>query len=128
VDLELYRDATVPQLQIVLDRSALARSGITVDAAQDVIQTALAGTVATTYWENERPVPVRLVFPASQRDNEARIGAILIPTASGGRVAPRGGGRVERKMGEADITRRADSRQPPPQVNRERRHPRAVGT
>jgi len=110
VDLELYRDATVPQLQIVLDRSALARSGITVDAAQDVIQTALAGTVATTYWENERPVPVRLVFPASQRDNEARIGAILIPTASGGHVPLREVARIERNLGKANITREANSR------------------
>jgi cobalt-zinc-cadmium resistance protein CzcA len=110
VDLELYRDATVPQLQIVLDRSALARSGITVDAAQDVIQTALAGTVATTYWENERPVPVRLVFPASQRDNEARIGGILIPTASGGHVPLREVARIERNLGKANITREANSR------------------
>jgi heavy metal efflux system protein len=110
VDLELYRDATVPQLQIVLDRPALARSGITVDAAQDVIQTALAGTVATTYWEHERPVPVRLVFPASQRDNEARIGGILIPTASGGHVPLREVARIERTLGKANITREANSR------------------
>ena len=43
VDLGLYRDATVPQLQIVLDRPALARNGIAVDTAQDSIQTALGG-------------------------------------------------------------------------------------
>jgi cobalt-zinc-cadmium resistance protein CzcA len=110
VDLELYRDATVPQLQIVLDRRALAREGITVDAAQDVVQTALAGTVATTYWENERPVPVRLAFPASERDNEARIGGILIPTSSGGHVPLREVARIERSLGKAAITREANSR------------------
>ena len=37
VDLELYRDASVPQLQIVLDRGSLARAGINVSAAQDVV-------------------------------------------------------------------------------------------
>jgi len=110
VDLELYRDATIPQIQIVLDRQSLARAGIAVDAAQDVVQTALAGTVATTYWENERPVPVRLVFPVSERNDEARIGAILLPTASGGHVPLREVARIERTVGKAAITREANSR------------------
>jgi cobalt-zinc-cadmium resistance protein CzcA len=57
VDLDLYRDASIPQLQIVLDRAALARAGINVGAAQDVVRTALGGDVPTEYWQNERPVP-----------------------------------------------------------------------
>src|SRR5205814_805825 len=47
VDLDLYRDSIVPQLQIGLDRGALARAGIEVDDAQDLIETALAGKVVT---------------------------------------------------------------------------------
>jgi cobalt-zinc-cadmium resistance protein CzcA len=110
VDLGLYRDASVPQLQIVLDRRSLARAGINVDAAQDVVQTALQGTVATTYWENERPVPVRLIFPASERENESRIGSILVPTSGGGHVPLREVARIERAVGKAAITREANSR------------------
>jgi len=110
VDLGLYRDASVPQLQIVLDRHALARAGINVDAAQEVVRTALGGTVATTYWENERPVPVRLIFPASERDDEARIGGILVPTSSGGHVPLREVAQIEKAVGKAAITREANSR------------------
>ena len=110
VDLELYRDATVPQLQIVLDRGSLARAGITVNAAEDVVQTALGGTIATTYWENERPVPVRLIFPASEREDETRIGNILVPSASGGHVPLREVARIEKAIGKAAITREANSR------------------
>src|SRR6185312_8975444 len=69
VDLGLYRDATVPQLQIRLDREALARAGIPVATANDFIGTALAGKVTTTFWEGERPVPVRLILPAAAREN-----------------------------------------------------------
>src|SRR5262249_31725247 len=58
VDLDLYRDSMVPQLQIVLDRAALARAGIAVDDAQDVVETALAGKVATSMWQHDRLVPV----------------------------------------------------------------------
>jgi cobalt-zinc-cadmium resistance protein CzcA len=109
-DLGLYRDATVPQLQIVLDRAALARAGMSVNAAQDVVQTALGGTVATTYWENERPVPVRLMFPLLEREDEARIGNILVPTAGGGRVPLNDVARIERALGRANVTREANSR------------------
>ena len=45
VDLDLYRDSMVPQLQVGLDRQALARAGIAVEDAQDLIETALAGKV-----------------------------------------------------------------------------------
>jgi heavy metal efflux system protein len=110
VDLELYRDATVPQLQIVLDRGSLARAGINVNAAQDVVQTALGGSVATTYWENERPVPVRLIFPLAEREDEARIGNILVPSSSGGHVPLREVARIEQAVGKAAITREANSR------------------
>ncbi|MEP6593212.1 MAG: efflux RND transporter permease subunit, partial [Acidobacteriota bacterium] len=110
VDLGLYRDATVPQLQIVLDRRALATSGITVSAAQDVVKTALGGEVTTEYWENERPVPVRVIFPIAERQDEGRIGDIQVPTASGGHVPLREVARIEQAMGKAAITRESNSR------------------
>jgi len=110
VDLDLYRDASVPQLQIVLDRQLLARAGISVDAAEDVVQTALGGNVATIYWENERPVPVRLIFPVSEREDEARIGKILVPSASGGHLPLGEVAHIERAIGKAAITREANSR------------------
>jgi len=110
VDLGLYRDASVPQLQIVLDRDALARAGISVDTANDVVQTALGGTVATTYWESERPVPVRVMFPAAERDDEARIGSILLPGAGGARIPLKDVAQIQRALGKAAITREANSR------------------
>src|SRR5439155_680213 len=79
VDLDLYRDATVPQLQILLNREALARAGIPVAAANDFIATALAGKVVTTFWEGERPVPVRLLLPATARENDRAIGELAVP-------------------------------------------------
>jgi len=110
VDLGLYRDASVPQLQIVLDRQALARSGINVNAAQDVVATALGGQVATEYWEHERPVPVRVMFPVTEREDEAAIGNILVPAAGGGHVPLREVAHVDKAMGRAAINRESNSR------------------
>ena len=110
VDLGLYRDASIPQLQIVLDRTALARSGINVSAAEDVVATALGGEVTTAFWENERPVPIRVLFPASERADEAAIGNIMVPAVDGGRVPLREVARVDKAAGRAAIVRESNSR------------------
>jgi heavy metal efflux system protein len=110
VDLGLYRDANVPQLQVVLDRPALARAGISVDTAQDVVETALAGLVVTEYWEGERPVPIRARFPLLERGDESRIRDIRVPTAAGAQIPLREVARIERVMGAANIVREANSR------------------
>ncbi len=110
VDLELYRDATVPQLRVNLDRPALARAGITVGAAQDVVETALQGRVVTTMWEGERPVPVRVLFPLTERGDPDAIGAIPVPSAAGGRIPLHELAKVTTDTGRACINREANSR------------------
>jgi heavy metal efflux system protein len=110
VDLDLYRDATVPQLQVELDRSALARYGITIGAAQDVIETALQGLVTTQMWVGERPVPVRLMLPLTEREDPTRIGEILVPAAGGSRVPLGSLAKIEVVSGRAAIYRESGSR------------------
>ncbi|MCP3103476.1 CusA/CzcA family heavy metal efflux RND transporter [Myxococcus sp. K15C18031901] len=110
VDLGLYRDSSVPQLQVVLDRPALARAGIDVSTAQDLVETALSGKVVTELWEQERPVAVRAILAGTEREDEARIGDILVPTASGGHVPLREVAKLEKALGRASINREANSR------------------
>jgi cobalt-zinc-cadmium resistance protein CzcA len=109
-DLGLYRDATVPQLQIRLDRDALARAGIPVASANDFIGTALAGKVTTTFWEGERPVPVRLLLPASTRENDRAIGELAVPRPGGGSVPLKDVARITVATGAANIYRESNSR------------------
>jgi len=110
VDLGLYRDASIPQLQLVLDRPALARAGIEVSTAEDVVQTALGGNVATEYWQNERPVPVRVLFPRREREDEEGIANLLVPTGEKARVPLREVANVVKAVGRADINREDNSR------------------
>ena len=110
VDLDLYRDATVPQLQILLNREALARAGIPVAAANDFIATALAGKVVTTFWEGERPVPVRLLLPATARENDRAIGELAVPRPGGGSVALSELASISVASGAANIYREGNSR------------------
>lgn len=109
-DLDLYRDAAVPQLQIRLDRKALAREGVAIEVAQQTIETALGGTVVTELWEGERPVPVRVRHVAPDRSDVASIRALEVPTPSGAQVPLDELASIGVEMGRAVINREANSR------------------
>jgi cobalt-zinc-cadmium resistance protein CzcA len=110
VDLGLYRDATVPQLQIRLNRQALARAGISIDDAGEMVETAMAGRVVTTMWEGEKIVPIRVRLPSSEKADPERIGDLTVPTASGARVPLRELADIEIADGRISIMREANSR------------------
>src|SRR4051812_6394340 len=110
VDLGLYRDASVPQLQIRLEREAVARAGLTVGAVNDFVGTALAGKVTTTYWEAERPVPVRLMLQHNARDSELAISELAVPRPGGGSVPLRDMAEIGVVSGAANIYRESNSR------------------
>lgn len=110
VDLDIYRDTSMPQLQVEFDRASLAREGITMEDAQGTLETALAGRVVNEVWFGERPVPVRLRTPHEERMDRARMGEILVPSASGTRVPLRDLASIEVRTGRASINREANSR------------------
>jgi len=110
VDLDLYRDASTPQLQVRFDRQALARAGIAMEDAQRTLETALAGRVLTAMWEGERPVPLRLMLPLETRDDTEKIGAITVVAESGARVPLRDLANIRVANGVASINREGNSR------------------
>ena len=110
VDLDLYRDASTPQLQVGFDRPALARAGIAIEDAQRTLETALAGRVVTTMWEGERPVPLRLMLPLNVRDDLDKIGAVVVPADSGAQIPLRDLATLKSSSGLASINREGNSR------------------
>ena len=110
VDLGLYRDSSVPQLQINFDRAALARSGISVDTASTVIETAMAGRIVTNMWQGERLVPVRVRLPVIEKADVNRINDLLVPSSSGGRIPLHELAGISIATGRASVIREANSR------------------
>ncbi len=110
VDLDIYRDSTVPQLQIRLDRQALAREGISVDSAQEHVEAAMAGRIVTQLWEGERPVPIRVRLPHAESQSEDRIAQTLMPAPSGAQVPLGRVAQIGMANGRAAINRESNSR------------------
>src|SRR5690554_3957025 len=85
-DLNVYRNIGLPELRIQLHDHLMARYGVDMENAQAVVEMAIGGRAATTFYEDERMFDVRIRFAAEYRDNEEKIGDILIPTESGKKI------------------------------------------
>jgi cobalt-zinc-cadmium resistance protein CzcA len=110
VDLGIYRDTSMPQLQVTWDREALAREGIGMEDAQRTFEASLAGTVVNEIWVGERPIPVRVRLPAEEHEDRERLGELLVPGPDGARVPLRELARIEIRTGRAAINREENSR------------------
>ena len=80
------RVAGKPYLEINIDRPAIARHGLTIDAVQNVISTALGGRTLTTTVEGRERYPVRVRYAREARNTPERIRQVLVPTPSGAQV------------------------------------------
>lgn len=72
-----------PYLEIAIDRTAIARYGISVRAAQDVIEVAIGGRPLTTTVEGRERYPVRIRYLRERRDSIEDLAKILVPTPEG---------------------------------------------
>ncbi|RAJ05415.1 cobalt-zinc-cadmium resistance protein CzcA [Chitinophaga skermanii] len=87
-DVNVFKNMGLPELRIKLHDSKMARYGIDIADAQAVVEMAIGGRAATSFYENERIFDVRLRFDQAYRDNESKIGDILIPSKDGSQKIP----------------------------------------
>ena len=126
-------------LNFKIDRTAIARYGLTIGDVEDVIQSAIGGMNITTTVEGLERYPVNLRYSRELRDSLSALGGILVSTPSraadpaGSARAPRdrqgaaGDQDRERPAQRLDLRRsrrhrRRDLRAPGAGGRRERRH------
>ncbi len=79
-DVNVFRSIGLPELQIRLEESRMARYAVSMADAQAVVEMAIGGKAANVFYENERMFDIMVRFQKEYRDNEDKIGNILIPT------------------------------------------------
>lgn len=109
-DLNVYRNIGLPELRIQLHDHKLARYGVDIADAQAVVEMAIGGRAATTFYEDERMFDVRIRFAQAYRDDEKKIGDILIPTQSKLKVPLHEIATISYLTGPAFIYREGSSR------------------
>lgn len=109
-DLNVYRNIGLPELRIQLHDHKMARYGVDMAHAQAVVEMAIGGSAATTFYEEDRMFDVRIRFAKEYRDDEEKIGDILIPTESGKKIPLREIATISYITGPTFIYREGSSR------------------
>jgi cobalt-zinc-cadmium resistance protein CzcA len=85
-DLQIEQTTGIPQLVVNLDRTRLARFGISVGAVADIIETALNGIEATDIYEPDRITSLLIRLPDEYRNNEEAVKNLLVDAPNGERI------------------------------------------
>ncbi|WP_114789023.1 CusA/CzcA family heavy metal efflux RND transporter [Niabella yanshanensis] len=109
-DLNVYRNIGLPELRIQLHDHKMSRYGIDIADAQAVIEMAIGGRAATKFYEEERMFDVRLRFDKPYRDNEKKIGEMMIPAEDGKKIPLKEIATISYITGPAFIYREGSSR------------------
>lgn len=105
-DIRLDRLSGQQYLTIEINRESIARYGINVADVNELIDTAIGGTIATEVFEGERRFPLNLRYPLSYRDSSSAIEDLLMESPNGALI----------RLGDLATIRVVDG---PPQISRE---------
>ena len=108
-------------LEITIKQDMISRYGIATETINHLIETAVSGRVVTQIIEANRPVGVLLRYPAAARNTPAAIGALLVETPNGNRIALNRLADIKAVDGPVQITREFARRQVVIQANVENR-------
>ncbi len=116
-DVKVQQVAGLPVLQITIDRDGVARHGINVADVQEVVQSAIAGTDATTVLEGFMRFGLVVRFPLEARRDAAAIGNLLVSAPNGVKVPLSQVARITSEEGPAEVSRENGRRRVTVEVN-----------
>ncbi|MCL1919462.1 MAG: CusA/CzcA family heavy metal efflux RND transporter [Kiritimatiellaeota bacterium] len=109
-DVNVFRSTGLPEIQILPQENLMAKYAVSMADAQSVIEMAIGGKAATTFYEDERTFDVVVRFAPEFRDSAEKIGDILIPTMDDKQVPLKEIALIRSQTGAAFIYREGNSR------------------
>jgi CzcA family heavy metal efflux pump len=104
-DLVVEQQTEIPQLQITLDRAALARLGLTTDYVNEFIETALNGRTVSEVVLGERKFDLVVRLDDEYREDLHRLRRLAVNLPGGGRVPLDEVASIRRDSGPNTINR-----------------------
>jgi cobalt-zinc-cadmium resistance protein CzcA len=109
-DIKVDRVSGQNNLNATINREAIARNGLNVSDVNDVVEAAVAGSVATEIYEGERRFQAVVRYPEELRDSVNDIRGILLRASHGEEVAVGNLAHIEVKEGLSQIKREMGKR------------------
>ena len=109
-DLGIFKSMGQPELRVELDRLKMARYGVNVVEANDLIEMAVGGKKVSTFYEGERRFDIRVRFSPEFRRSEKEIGKLMVPCTNGSKIPMRQIADISKRTGPAFVYREGNQR------------------
>lgn len=109
-DVQVQQFTGQNQIQVRLDREAIARYGLNIETVQETIEAAVGGIVVGKVYEEQRRFDIFLRFEPESRSNIEAIEALFISLPSGGRIPLEQIASVQAVEGHRVISREGNRR------------------
>lgn len=104
-DVAVEEVAGIDDLDIIPNRAAIARYGINVADVMDVVQSAIGGTAASTFYEGEKQFDIQTRMMPQYRNNVKAIGNLLVSAPSGQKIPLSALASIQVRQGLSEIGR-----------------------
>jgi cobalt-zinc-cadmium resistance protein CzcA len=110
-DVEVYKIGGQSELDINLDRAALARYGLNVADVNSTVSTAMGGTAVNSFYEGDRIFDLTLRLQAGARDSVDSVGELPVALPNGAGTIPLAQvAHIDIRQGASRIMREGGSR------------------
>lgn len=109
-DVSIDQEPPLPQLQIRVDRDAVARYGLNVSDVSALIETAIGGSPVSALFIGERRYDITVRYAKAYRSTPEDIGNLMLTTPIGSRIPVSQVAQVKLETGESTITREMNKR------------------
>lgn len=110
VDLDIDQEPPLPQLQIHIDRDAIARYGLNTSDVNNLIEVAIGGKAISQIYQNDRVYDITCKYVESSRNSPEKIANLMLTSASGAKIPLSQIADIKLSTGESTITREMNKR------------------
>lgn len=110
VDLDIDQEPPLPQLQIHMDRDAIARYGLNVSDVNELIEIAISGKAVAQIYEGDRVYDITCKYKEEARNTPEKIASLMLTSATGAKIPLSQVADIKLSTGESTITREMNKR------------------
>lgn len=110
VDLDIDQEPPLPQLQIQMDRDAIARYGLNVSDVSDLIEIAIGGKAISQVFQGDRTYDITCKYKEESRNSPEKIAGLLLTSGTGAKIPLSQVAHISLSTGESTITREMNQR------------------
>ena len=110
VDLDIDQEPPLPQLQIIMDRDAIARYGLNVSDVSDLIEVAIGGKAVAQLYQGDRQYDITCKYKEDARNTPEKIAELMLTSSTGAKIPLSQVAEIRMSIGESTITREMNRR------------------